>query len=88
MKGAKILETGDRASNLLFVHGTIFYRVRIIKAGKFAGNSFIQGERNFKFLVVGNYFIQGERLFKFLVAGNLFIQGERLFEFPTPGYAN
>ena len=40
MKGFKILDTGDRASNLLFVHGTLFYRVRIIKFGTTTGNSF------------------------------------------------
>ena len=45
MKGTEISETRDRASNLLFVHGTLFYRVRIIKAGTSAGNSF---KGNFK----------------------------------------
>ena len=40
MKGVEILDTGDRASNLLFVHGTLFYQVRLIKARKPAGNSF------------------------------------------------
>ena len=40
MKGAEISETRDIASNLLFVHGTLFYQVRIIKDGTTAGNSF------------------------------------------------
>ena len=39
MKGAEISETGARASNLLFVHGTLFYWVRIIKPGTTAGDS-------------------------------------------------
>ena len=40
MKGVEILDTGDRASNLLFVHGTLFYQVRIIKARRTSRNSF------------------------------------------------
>ena len=40
MKGTEISKTGDRASNLLFVHVTLFYRVRIIKAGTTTWNSF------------------------------------------------
>ena len=53
MKGDEISETGDRAFNLLLVHGTIFYLVRIIKDGTPAGNSFIQGERLFEFPTAG-----------------------------------
>ena len=57
MKGAKILETGDRASNLLFVHGTHFYRVRILKDGMEDENSF-KGFKRENWSKIPGFYIQ------------------------------